>query len=58
MSMELIPSNDLKSYAPVFGRDELLASSVTVSFVDRAAATRYLERNAPDLLGMILGVAA
>jgi hypothetical protein len=25
---------------------------------DRAAATRYLERHAPDLMGMILGNAA
>jgi hypothetical protein len=58
MSIDLIPSNDLKSYAPVFGRDELLDSSVTVDASDRAAATRYLDKHAPDLMGMILGLAA
>jgi len=57
MSLELIPSNDLLGHAPMFDRHEIL-STVTLSFSDRAAATRYLARNAPDLMGMILGVAA
>jgi hypothetical protein len=57
MSLELIPSNDLLSYAPVFERHAVLAT-VSLTEQERAAATRYLDRNAPDLMGMILGVAA
>lgn len=57
MSLELIPSNDLLGHAPMFDRHELFAS-MTVDASDRAAATRYLDRNAPDLRVMILGVAA
>jgi hypothetical protein len=58
MSTELIPSNDLFSPAPVFDRNVTLLDHVTVPCTDRAAATRYLAKNAPDLMGMILGVAA
>lgn len=55
--LELIPSNDLLGYAPMFARHQIL-TSVALDEADRAAATRYLARNAPDLMGMILGVAA
>ena len=58
MSTELIPSNDLFSPAPVFDRNVTLLDHVTVSKQQRDAATRYLARNAPDLMGMILGAAA
>lgn len=58
MSLELIPSNDLLGNAPVFDRNFTLLDNVTVPFVDRAAATRYLTKHAPDLCAMILGVAA
>jgi hypothetical protein len=58
MALELIPSNDLLGNAPVFDRNFTLLDHVTVPEQDRAAATRYLDKHAPDLMGMILGVAA
>jgi hypothetical protein len=57
MSAELIPSNDLLGYAPMFDRHQIL-TSVALDEADRASATRYLERHAPDLKAMILGNAA
>ena len=56
--LDLIPSNDLLGNAPVFDRNVTLLDHVTVPFVDRAAATRYLTKHAPDLRAMILGNAA
>ena len=58
MALELIPSNDLLGNAPVFDRNFTLLDHVTVSERQRADATSYLSKHAPDLLGMILGVAA
>jgi hypothetical protein len=57
MSINATPSNDQFSYAPIFD-SHMLETSTALAEADRAAATRYLTRNAPDLLGMILGGAA
>jgi hypothetical protein len=58
MSLELVPSNDLLGNAPVFDRNYTLLDNVTVSAQQRTAATRYLDKHAPDLRVMILGAAA
>lgn len=57
MSKLLNLANDTLSYAPVFNGHSLLAS-MAVAEDDRAAAGRYLDKNAPDVKAMIMGGAA
>jgi len=52
MSLSLIPGNSTFKPANTFSKQHHLN---TLAPVDRAAATRYLERLAPDLMDMILG---
>lgn len=54
---ELIPSNDLLNDTSMFDRNSVL-HSVNVTPHQVRAATSYLDRHAPDLLGMIFGNAA
>jgi hypothetical protein len=48
----MIPGNNTFRPSATFDRQHTLN---TLAPVDRAAATRYLERYAPDLVEMVLG---
>lgn len=55
--LELVPDNNLVWPAQVFDRASILAS-VTIAATERAQATSYVDRHAPDLRNMIFGDAA
>lgn len=54
MSIEVVPSNMVQRDAHVFGRQQLLHTIKRDETAEKRALT-YLDKHAPDLIGMIMG---